>query len=77
MGGGDIKMMTYVSFILGWQLSIVVIFLASFLALPISIINMYKNNEHMLPFGPYLGIASLIIFLSRIDMTFIFNLLSN
>lgn len=75
MGGGDIKMMTYVSFILGWKLSIVVIFIASFLALPISIINMYKKNEHMLPFGPYLAIASLILLLLHVDFNGILSLL--
>lgn len=67
MGGGDIKLMTYVALLLGWKLSIVVIFLASFLALPISIYNMYRKNEHMLPFGPYLGLASLILVITKID----------
>ena len=76
MGGGDIKMMIYVAFILGWKLSIVVIFIASFLALPISIINMYKKNEHMLPFGPYLATAALILLLGKIDINMIINLLS-
>ncbi len=75
MGGGDIKMMTYISFILGWKLSIVVIFLASFLALPLSIINMYKKNEHMLPFGPYLAVAALILILLKVDFNTIINLL--
>lgn len=69
MGGGDIKMMTFVSLIIGWKLSIVVVFLASFLALPISIINMYKNKEHVLAFGPYLAIATMILFLSKIDFS--------
>ena len=75
MGGGDIKMMVYVSFILGWKLSIIVIFLGSFLALPISIINMYKRNEHMLPFGPYLAIGALILLIGKIDLNTIINLL--
>ena len=75
MGGGDIKMMTYISFILGWKLSIVVIFLASFLALPLSIINIYKKNEHMLPFGPYLAVAALILILLKVDFNTIINLL--
>lgn len=76
MGGGDIKMMVYVAFILGWKLSIIVIFIASFLALPISIYNMYKRNEHMLPFGPYLAIAALILLIGKIDMNTIINLLT-
>ena len=76
MGGGDIKMMTYVGFILGFKLSIIVIFLGSFIALPLSIINMYRKNEHMLPFGPYLAIASLIILLTKVDFNTILNILS-
>ena len=75
MGGGDIKMMTYISFILGWRLSIVVIFMASFLALPISIINVYRKDEHMLPFGPYLAVAALILFLLKVDFSTILSLL--
>lgn len=75
MGGGDIKMMAYVALVLGWDLSIIVIFLASFLALPLSMINMYKKNEHMLPFGPYLGIAALILLIGKIDLQTIINLL--
>ena len=71
MGGGDIKLMTYIAIVLGWKLSIVVIFLGSFIALPISIINVYRKNEHMLPFGPYLGMAALILFISKIDFDMI------
>lgn len=67
MGGGDIKMMSYIALIIGWKMAVVVIFLGSFLALPISIINMYKKKEHMLAFGPYLSLATMILFLSKID----------
>ena len=75
MGGGDIKLMAYIAMVLGWELSIVVIFIGSFIALPISMINMYRKNEHMLPFGPYLGIAALILFLCKIDINMVINLL--
>ena len=75
MGGGDIKMMAFVSMIIGWKLSIVVVFLASFIALPLSIINMYRKNEHMLPFGPYLAIAALILVIGKIDFNMLLNLL--
>lgn len=67
MGGGDIKMMSYIALIIGWKMSVVVVFLGSFLALPISIINMYKKKEHMLAFGPYLALATMILFLLKID----------
>ncbi len=73
MGGGDVKMMTFVSFIMGWKMGIVVIFLASFLALPLSIIKMYKNKEYTLAFGPYLSISTLILFLSKLDFNAIID----
>ena len=67
MGYGDVKLMFFVSVFLGWRLSIVVLFLSSFLALPESIYNMAKKNGNMLAFGPYIVISSLILFMSNID----------
>ena len=75
MGGGDIKMMSFVSLILGWRTCVIVIFIASFLALPLSIINMYGKKEHILAFGPYLAIASIIIFLLQLDFNTIMELI--
>ena len=75
MGGGDIKMMAFIGLVLGWKLSVVVIFLGAFLALPLSILNVYRKNEHMLPFGPYLALASLILLLSKVDFNMILELL--
>ena len=61
--------------VLGWRLSIVVVFLASFLALPVAIINVYRKDEHMLPFGPYLAASALILFLTRVDFNTLLSLL--
>lgn len=76
MGGGDIKMMAFISLFIGWKLSIVVVFLGSFLALPISIINMYKNKDHILAFGPYLAAATMILFLFQIDFNMILEFIA-
>ena len=76
MGGGDIKMMTFISLIIGWKLAIVVVFLASFLALPVAIINVYRKGEHMLAFGPYLAVSALILFLTRVDFNTLISLLN-
>lgn len=76
MGGGDIKMMAYISMIMGFKTSIIVIFVAAFLALPLSIINMYKNKSNMIPFGPYLAISSMILFLLKIDLNTIVDFIS-
>ena len=75
LGGGDVKMMSFVALLLGYKISIIVIFIASFLALPISIYNAYKKNEAMLPFGPYLAISSIILFLLNINFDEILEIL--
>lgn len=75
MGGGDIKLMFIFGLMFGWEMSIVSIFLASIIGLPISLLFMKKNSEHILPFGPYLGAASLIIVFFKINIEFVLNLI--
>ncbi|MGM9849501.1 MAG: prepilin peptidase [Bacilli bacterium] len=75
MGGGDIKLLFAFGLMFGWQMSIVSIFLSAIIGLPISLIVMRKNSEHVIPFGPYLGIASLIIVLFKIDINFVLSLI--
>jgi leader peptidase (prepilin peptidase)/N-methyltransferase len=76
MGWGDVKLMLIFGMVLGWELSIFTIFLSSFLALPISIINLKRENRHELPLGPYLGLAALICLITKVDIITIFNLLN-
>lgn len=76
LGGGDIKLLFLIGLTIGFDMSIVSIFLASFIALPLSIIGLVKNNTNVLPFGPYLSISSIIILLSKIDLNIILNFLS-
>ena len=75
MGGGDIKLMFTFGLMFGWEMSIISIFLASIIGLPISLILLKKNGEHVLPFGPYLGIAAILIVLFRVDVSFILGLI--
>lgn len=76
MGGGDIKLLAVFGFVLGFPLSITSVFLSAFIALPISLIILKLKNSHEIPFGPFLAIAAIIIFLSKIDINFIINLLT-
>jgi len=68
MGGGDIKLMFVFGLTMGIPSSIASIFLASFIGLPISLIMLKKNSSHELPFGPYLSIAAIILFLTKLDI---------
>lgn len=75
MGGGDIKLMFVFGLMFGWQMSIVSIFLAAIIGLPISLVLLKKNKEHILPFGPYLGIASIVIVLFQINFEMVMNII--
>ena len=75
MGGGDIKLMAVFGLVIGWELSIISIFLSAFIALPISVFILKTNKNHEIPYGPFLSIAALILYFSHIDISMILNLL--
>ena len=77
MGGGDIKLMAVFGLIIGWELSIITIFLSAFIALPVSVFIMKTNKNHEIPYGPFLSMAALIIYFSHIDINLILSLLSS
>ena len=73
MGGGDIKLMFIIGLVLGWGLGLINIFVASVIALPISCIILYKIADHVIPFGPFLALGSMILLLSKVDINWIIN----
>lgn len=77
MGGGDIKLMFIFGLMLGFPTAIISIFFGSLVGLPLSLIMMIKNKEHIIPFGPYLSIGALILLLTNIDLNALINLLNH
>lgn len=75
MGGGDIKLMFVFGMVLGFPLAIISIFLGSVVGLPISLILIANKKEHIIPFGPFLGIGAIILLLANIDFNTLINLL--
>ena len=73
MGGGDIKLLFVIGLTLGFDMAIVDIFIAAFMALPFSVISLIKNNNNILPFGPYLSLAAAIILLTNLNLDMILN----
>lgn len=71
LGGGDIKLLFLIGLVLGFDMSIVVIFIASFIALPLSVISLIKNDNNILPFGPYLSLASAVVLLTNLNLDMI------
>lgn len=68
IGGGDLKLFLSISLIVGWQQLLLIIFLSSLLVLTIGVpfgnkINKCRNNPKQIPFGPYLSIIILLVFM--------------
>lgn len=66
LGGADIKMMFVFGLILDPLLGTVSIFLGSLIALPISLLLLYKQREKVIPFGPFLLIALAFIYFTKL-----------
>ena len=49
-------------------IGIVVIFLSSFLALPVSLFILWRKKENLVPFGPFIVTSFLFVFFTKIDM---------
>lgn len=77
LGGGDIKLMFVVGMSVGPIMGICDIFLGSLLAFPIALICMLLKKEHLIPYGPFLGIALLIIFFFQITPNVLYDFLIN
>ena len=77
LGGGDIKLMALFGVVLGWENAIVSIFLASLIGLPISLILLIRNKDNVVPFGPFLSIAAIILFLTSFDILNFFQVFTN
>lgn len=75
LGGGDIKLMFLFGLVLGYSTSIMTIFLATFIAFPVALIMLFMSKEHMIPFGPFLSVAALILLVSGVTFTDVINFL--
>lgn len=77
MGFGDIKLMLVIGILIGWDMSIMTIFLSAFLAFPVSLFILKSNKSHEIPYGPFLAFASLIIYLTHFNIDILLDLLTN
>ena len=73
MGGGDIKVMFLFGIVIGFPLSICDIFLATFIAFPVAIYLLFSRKDSLIPFGPFLAMAAILIHISKVDISSIIN----
>lgn len=75
MGGGDIKLMFLFGIVVGYPLCICDIFLATFIAFPVAVYILLSRRDNLIPFGPFLAMAAILINISKVDINSIINFL--
>ncbi len=75
LGGADVKLMFLAGVSLEPFLCLLVIIVASFIALPVSLLLLVKKKENIIPFGPFLTVGMLIIFFTKYSSQEIINFL--
>ena len=63
MGGGDVKLMAMLGAFLGWKLALLTFFIAPFFGAVVGIVLKIRKGESLIPYGPFLSLASLIALL--------------
>lgn len=63
MGFGDVTLMAMIGVYVGWQASLLIFFLAPFVAVAVSLAQWIITRRRDLPYGPYLCIATALLVL--------------
>ena len=75
LGGGDIKMMFVIGLVIDPLLGFVGLFIARFLAVPVSLLILSKKKNNLVPFGPFLLISFMFVYFTQLDTNMIFKIL--
>ena len=74
LGGADIKLMFIAGLVLEPILGVLVIFVSSVIALPVSVLLYLINKEKVIPFGPFIVFSILLLFFLKVDVTKLLDL---
>ncbi len=77
MGGGDVKLMFVIGSLTTFPMSFMTLCIASFIAFPYAIYTYFSKKENILPLGPFLCIAGLIIYFLGLDFNDIMMLMAD
>jgi len=65
MGFGDVKLMGMIGGVTGWKLAVSVFFVAPFFGLLMAIPVLLFKKSHLIPYGPFLSLATLVCILMQ------------
>ena len=68
LGGGDIKLMFLFGLVIGFPMAVCTIFLAAFIAFPVALVILFSDRENVIPFGPFLSMAAILILIVKLDL---------
>lgn len=68
MGFGDVKYCAMIGALLGWQVAVGTLILASIIGAVAGIVVLIRTRQSRMPFGPYLSLAAALLFLFREQM---------
>lgn len=69
LGGGDIKLMFLIGLVIGFPMSICNIFFATFIAFPIALFLLLFKKDNIIPFGPFLSMSGIILYIWGLTFT--------
>ena len=73
LGGGDIKLMFLIGLVIGYSMAVCNIFFATFIAFPIALILLITKKDNIIPFGPFLSMSAIILFIWGLNFNDIIN----
>lgn len=73
MGGGDIKLLFIFGMVLSYPIAILSIFVGSLIGLPLALLILYKEKDHVIPFGPFLAVGATLLLLLQFNLEMIIN----
>lgn len=76
LGGGDIKLMFMIGLVFNFQTMIVILFLASFMALPYAIAVLLLKKDPIVPYGPFISLTSIALLLLKLNSVSLFDLIN-
>ena len=59
--------------VIGYSMAICNIFLATFIAFPIALFLLITKKDNMIPFGPFLSMSAIILYIWGLTFTDIIN----
>lgn len=69
LGGGDIKLMFLVGLVIGYPMAVCNIFFATFIAFPIALFLLITKKDNIIPFGPFLSMSAIILYIWGLTFT--------